>query len=198
MIIGITGGIAAGKSTVAKLLNKLTNAEIINVDELGWKMLGKKKKQLLEIFGNKILTGNKIDRKKLGEIVFANEKKLKLLNSVVHPEIIKEIKKIIENTPQKTIKIIDCALIYEWKIEKWFDKILLVTTTYENRIKRVKKLKYDKKIIDNIIKIQTVNYTENNTADIIVKNDSDVKNLASELRKTWMAWAKNKKIKKKI
>ncbi|MDD2890747.1 MAG: dephospho-CoA kinase, partial [bacterium] len=85
MIIGVTGDIGTGKSTVAKFLKEFSRGEIINVDKLGWEILEKKKTKLIDTFGEKIITRGKIDRKKLGKIVFNDKNKLQLLNSITHP-----------------------------------------------------------------------------------------------------------------
>lgn len=185
MIIGITGGVGTGKSTVAKFLKKFSKGELINVDKLGWQILEAKKDELIKTFGKGILTKGKINRKKLGEIVFGNNIKINLLNSIVQPVLINELKHSILNTPGEKIKIVDCALIYEWKIEKWFDKIVLVTSSYENRVKHVKGLKYDKKVIDGIIKSQLADSMK--TADIIIENNAGLEALYKKTQEAWEA-----------
>lgn len=193
MVIGITGGVGTGKSTVAKFLKEFSKGKIINMDELGWKVLETKKTELISAFGKKILTGGKVDRKKLGKIVFGNNRKLSLLNSIIWPALIKELKCCITKTPKNTVKIVDCALIYEWQIEAWFDKIVLVTSSYENRMKWLKGLKYNKKVIDGIIKSQLTDSMK--SADIVIKNDMDLKALQSKIKKVWLSLKPKKNVK---
>jgi dephospho-CoA kinase len=190
MIIGVTGDIGTGKSTAAKFLKEFSKGEIINVDKLGWEILEKRKAKLIDTFGEKIITRGKIDRKKLGKIVFNDKNKLRLLNSIIHPLLVKELKNRILKIPDETVKIVDCALIYQWEIEKWFDRIIVVTSSYESRQKRTKKLKYNKEIIDNIMKSQIVNYGQDKCdklVDIIIDNNLSLSVLRAKVKKIWVS-----------
>ena len=115
MIYGITGIFGSGKSTVALLLSK-KGYKHINLDKLGHTILNKQKSKVVKEFGKEILTKNKIDRRKLKDIVFCNPKKLKRLNKIIHPEIIKETKNIIKKSNKKIV--IDGALLIEAKALK--------------------------------------------------------------------------------
>ncbi|MFN3967087.1 MAG: dephospho-CoA kinase, partial [Endomicrobiia bacterium] len=96
IVIGLTGGIASGKSTVLKEF-EILGAKVIDSDKIAHKIIQKDKnvqKKIIKYFGNDILTkSGKISRKKLGKIVFANKNKLRLLEKITHPVIISEIKK---------------------------------------------------------------------------------------------------------
>ena len=91
MIIGITGSIACGKSTVSNYL-KSKGYIVIDADKIGHEALEDDyvKEKLILAFGNKILEDNKINRQKLGELVFGNSSNLNVLNSIIHPEIRKK------------------------------------------------------------------------------------------------------------
>ncbi|OIO34333.1 MAG: dephospho-CoA kinase [Candidatus Omnitrophica bacterium CG1_02_40_15] len=101
MIIGITGSFGSGKTTVAKMFAKL-GAYAIDADKIYYSLIRPKKrcyKKIVKYFGKDILTSSgRIDRKKLGNIVFKDRSKLKLLNSITHPDVIKEIKRIVKST----------------------------------------------------------------------------------------------------
>ena len=119
MIIGITGGIGTGKSTVAHLLKK-KGATVIDADGIGWEILDQKKDQLVKVFGHQILNkDNQVDRKKLGKIVFKDHNKRIALEKIVHPLLLRELKKHIAKENSKSL-VVDCALIYEWGIQNWF------------------------------------------------------------------------------
>lgn len=148
LIVGLTGGIVSGKTTVAKMFKDL-GAKIIDVDKLGHKLILPYKpawEKLVKLFGENILKDDlHINRRKLGELVFNDRKLLIKLNKIVHPEIkrlmINDIKKFRKryNDQSKEILIIDAALIYEAKIEGLMDKIILLYLDEEEQIKRLLK-----------------------------------------------------------
>ena len=106
-VIGLTGGIASGKSTVSMYL-KSKGAVIIDADKIARQIMQKGKPAWNEIilhFGKDILTDkNEIDRKRLGKQVFSDKRKLSLLNSITHPKIINEIEKQLKNF-EKIIRV---------------------------------------------------------------------------------------------
>src|SRR3989344_8046141 len=123
MIIGITGPIGSGKTTVAKLFSR-RHFSRIDADEIGHELLKNSqiKNKIIKEFGNEILDNRKtIDRNKLGNIVFNDDRKLKKLNSIMHLTIINEIKnqiKIIQTKCGDNVKIIiDAPLLFETKTE---------------------------------------------------------------------------------
>src|SRR3989339_536748 len=96
MIIGLTGPMGSGKTKAAQIL-KEKGAYVIEADKIAHDLLDVPQvlKKIVKAFGPVILSNKKIDRKKLGDLVFNNPKKLKILNGILHPLIIKEIKKKI-------------------------------------------------------------------------------------------------------
>ncbi len=93
-VIGITGGIASGKSTIAKMLESL-GASVINADEICHRLINTKSisQKIINRWGDHIQDKyGRIERHKLGKIVFANKKELSALNKMIHPEAIKRIK----------------------------------------------------------------------------------------------------------
>ncbi|MDY6896204.1 MAG: dephospho-CoA kinase [Thermotogota bacterium] len=143
MVIGITGPAGSGKSTVSKIIKKIyrDKASIIDVDRLGHEVLTYFfiKEKLKENFGDEILDDdNNISRTKLGEIVFSNKEKLKVLNQIVHPEILKKTKQILKKSLNKNdIIILDAALLFKIGLDKLCDKIIYVDAPEELRIKRL-------------------------------------------------------------
>jgi len=143
MVIGITGPAGSGKSTVSKIIKKIyrDKASIIDVDRLGHEVLTYFfiKEKLKENFGDEILDDdNNISRTKLGEIVFSNKEKLKVLNQIVHPEILKKTEQILKKISNKNdIIIIDAALLFKIGLDKLCDKIIYVDAPEELRIKRL-------------------------------------------------------------
>ena len=139
MIIGLTGGIASGKSTVSKIFREL-GAEIIDAD-IKAKEISEREdviKEIGNIFGKEVINiEGKIDRLKIKEIVFNNKEKLKKLNDLIHPKVMEEFKKMKENTGKNDIIIFDVPLLFESGMDKMCDKIILVFTDKKIQIKRM-------------------------------------------------------------
>lgn len=145
IIIGLTGGIASGKSTASKIFKRL-GAYIIDADLLAKEAVRPASsawKEIVRNFGKGILNKNdSINRRRLGEIVFANKEKRRLLNSIVHPYVFEkadEIKKrIIKNDPEAVI-IFDAALLIEAGAYKRMDKVVVVYAKERLQIERLMK-----------------------------------------------------------
>lgn len=112
-IIGITGASGTGKSHISQKLRDL-GYEVIDADETAHTSINKSacKKELCEYFGKSILTGDDIDRKKLGEIVFLNPQKLEKLNKITHKYILSDISDQIEKAKGSTV-FVDGAVLIE-------------------------------------------------------------------------------------
>lgn len=143
-IIGITGGIGSGKSTVLKLLKEEYNAYIVETDVLAHKLMQRGNKTYINIvngFGEAILDENKeIDRAVLGTLVFQHEEKLKLLNSIVHPDVKQYIRSDIDAKKQQgkvDLYIIEAALLIEDGYKEICDEIWYIYADEELRIKRL-------------------------------------------------------------
>ena len=185
MIIGLTGGIASGKSTVSKYLAE-KGFNIYDADKIAKDISEKKsvQEEIILTFGNKILDKNgNIDRKKLKEIVFENKEKLEKLNGIIHPKVIdfyKELKK--QNTDE--IIIFDVPLLFESEIDKFCDKILVVISDYEIQLNRiVERDKIDRDLAEKIIKSQLSNEERIKKADVVIENNSSLEDLFEKVER---------------
>ena len=185
MIIGLTGGIASGKSTVSKYLAE-KGFNIYDADKIAKDISEKKsvQEEIISTFGNKILDKNgNIDRKKLKEIVFENKEKLEKLNGIIHPKVIdfyKELKK--QNTDE--IIIFDVPLLFESEIDKFCDKILVVISDYEIQLNRiVERDKIDRDLAEKIIKSQLSNEERIKKADVVIENNSSLEDLFEKVER---------------
>lgn len=140
--IGLTGGIASGKSTVAKILTKAGIA-VLDADEAAHFVSMKDSAglaQILKKFGIEILNSQgELDRKALAAQVFSDKKKLLELESILHPLIRAEIQKRKKDLQDRgaALAFYDVPLLFEKKMEKDFDEILLVTSTRDLQISRM-------------------------------------------------------------
>ncbi|OEG00097.1 dephospho-CoA kinase [Vulcanibacillus modesticaldus] len=179
MLIGLTGGIASGKSTVTKLfMNEgipvvdadLIAREVVEVGREAWK-------KIVDYFGEEILLPDKsINRKKLGNIIFQDENKRKKLNEITHPIIISEILSRAKKL-QVTYKrvIVDIPLLFESRRESLFDLIIVVYVDKESQIKRLMERDHiDRNEALSKINSQIPLDDKIKWADIVIYNDKTI------------------------
>lgn len=142
LVIGLTGGIASGKSTVAKMFTDL-GIPVIDADVIAKKVVepGEEPyKQVVKVFGKEILSPDStINRPKLGSIIFSNEEKRGQLNQIVHPAVRKQMlkkKKDYIKRGEKCI-VLDIPLLFESKLTSLTDQTLVVFVDEETQLKRL-------------------------------------------------------------
>jgi phosphopantetheine adenylyltransferase/dephospho-CoA kinase len=142
-VIGLTGGIASGKSSIAKRLEKL-GAEIINADIVGHSVYEPGTdayNEIIQSFGDGILNSNgSVNRGSLGSIVFGDSNKLQLLNSIVWPKIMERIKELISEVASKgaQVCIVEAALLLEAGWDEVVNEIWVSVIPEAEAIKRLK------------------------------------------------------------
>ena len=143
-VFGITGGIATGKSTVSRMITEL-GFTVIDADEIAHQVMEpcqEAYKKVVAHFGEGILLENQeIDRKKLGSIVFHDEGKRQLLNSLVHPSVRKEMarqQKEAEDRGERAV-FLDIPLLYENGLERFVEKVIVVYTDEKTQLERLMK-----------------------------------------------------------
>lgn len=174
--IGLTGNIAAGKTEVKKIFDKL-KIKTLCADELSHFLLEKDEKIIESIkkkFKNfDITTNDKIDRKKLGKIIFSDINKKNELEEIIHPQIIKKILYFFEENKNEKYVVIDIPLLFEGKFEYLFDKIILVCASDNVRIERIKKRNgFDEDHIKKIMKSQLNQEYKKTKSNYIIENDN--------------------------
>jgi dephospho-CoA kinase len=187
-IIGLTGPIAAGKDTVARMLAR-HKAYIINADEIGHKILAPQSKAwhgAVKIFGSKILSrGGVVNRKKLGKIVFGDAKALKKLNAITHPEIKKSINDEIKKAKNKKIIVINAAIIKEMMLIPIVDKVISVIAKDPIRLNRLKRKGLSINEAKARMRMQAGNSAYRKMADIIIENNGTKAELKKVIQKLW-------------
>ena len=179
-IIGILGGVCAGKSTVAKQLAGM-GCGVIDADEIVHELLEEVavREKIVELFGRSILdSGGKIDHKKLADIVFADAEKLSLLNKIIHPLALERVGEFIERLrSQNQVRaiVLDMPLLLEVGWAEKCDKLIFVDCERRLRAKRAQK--------KGILSENQLKFRENfqisldkkrKIADYIIDNNSDI------------------------
>ncbi|MGO1651527.1 dephospho-CoA kinase [Senegalia sp. (in: firmicutes)] len=193
-IIGLTGGIATGKSTVSNMLKECRYI-VIDADEIARVVVEKNKpayNDILNLFGKDILNDTcEIDRAKLGQIIFNDENLRDKLNDIVHPRIYEKIKEEIKTYKNQgeNIIFIDIPLLIEIK-EKLskedivFDEIWLVYLDKKNQVKRlIQRNNYLEKEANIRINSQMDIEEKIKYCDRIIDNSKDIKNTKKQLIK---------------
>ncbi|MBU4252875.1 MAG: dephospho-CoA kinase [Candidatus Omnitrophica bacterium] len=185
-ILGVTGCIGCGKSTVAGMF-KDKDCLLIDADCLGHELIlsgtGVYRK-IIKSFGRGILKpDNSIDREKLAKIVFTDKTALTKLNSIVHPELIRQIKRRIRKT-KKRIIVLDAALIIEAGLTRMVDKLIVVTASRQQQILRSQKsLGLAKKQVVLRMKSQISQKAKSRFADFIIDNSGQVTKTQKQVSK---------------
>lgn len=192
MVIGLTGGIGTGKSTVSQIL-KDRGFSVIDLDVISHEVIefSSVVEKIVQNFGREVLdedeAGNcTISREKLGKIIFADKEKRLALNSIMHPEILKVMhKKILECKSEKNkIIFVEVQLLFEVQWEKEFDYILLVAAKRDMQVRRV--LERDKRSEEeawNIINSQMSLDEKREKSDFVIENDGNMDDLNKKVDK---------------
>ena len=188
MIIGITGSFGSGKTTVMKMFAKL-GAYAIDADKIYHELIRPGRicyKKILRHFGRGILgRASQVDKEKLGKLVFKDKKKLETLNKLTHPEIIKEVKKIIRKEKSRII-VIEAPLLIESGFYKQVDKIILVASNREEQFKRIRENRgLSAKETLKRIRLQMPFKKKLIFADFIIDNSGSKLETLNQVREIW-------------
>jgi len=200
--VGLTGGIACGKSTVARLFVK-HGAHLIDFDLLAHKVQQPGKaawQKVVDYFGKEILrTNKKIDRVKLGNIVFADKNKLIKLNKIVHPFVYQEWHDQLDKISKKeehAIVLSDIPLLFEGKKQHLFDLTILVVIEPVEQIRRlIARNHISREEAENKLKSQMPISEKKSLADIIIDNRESISETAKIVKKVWRELLQKEKVK---
>ena len=198
LIIGLTGGIACGKSTVTQLLQR-RGADIIDLDQIGHELLKANSpvmKQLLKTFGPEVLDlSGDVNRTKLGKIVFADPLARQQLNDIVHPEIHRISRQLAQSKVKNqadSIVVIESPLLVESGGYRSVDYVVMVSATPDQQIVRLMKrsleqnktmtqLDAEKRLAAQMSLKEKMAY-----ADYIVDNQGDLTELGKQVDQLWL------------
>lgn len=160
-VIGVTGGVGAGKSTVLEYLEKAYHAEVIQADQVGHEVMEPGQAaydEILNVFGSEVRAEDgRIDRKILGDVVFAGEEMRRKLNAIVHPAVKQEILRRIAQAQaeKKDCVVVEAALFLEEKYDAFCDETWYIYTAENRRRSRLKASRgYTDEKIDSIMREQ--------------------------------------------
>lgn len=188
MIIGLTGGIASGKSTVSNFFKEL-GVKVIDADIVAREISERKATidEICNIFGRDILDENgRIVREKLRERVFQDKRLVRKLNSIIHPQVIEYFKERKDENREDELLIFDVPLLYEAKMDTLCDKVIVVGVDRKKQIERViQRDGSSEEVARNIIANQMSLDDKIKRADIVIMNDGTLEELKGKVLKVY-------------
>ena len=191
IVIGLTGGIASGKSAVATILSGL-GAGVIDADSMGHQAFRPHTntwRDVVDAFGKGILRqDDEIDRTKLAEIVFNDPESLEKLNMITHPAIRRMVEQAIETMRGQRVDVVvlEAALLIE---ANWIDLVDQVWVTVAPAAMVIKRLREKKGYTEAQsrarIRSQMPTAERKKHADVVIENDSDLPKLKEKVEKLW-------------
>lgn len=175
MILGITGGIGSGKSTVSEIFTLLgvpvyiADTESKRITETSSIVRNK----LIEQFGEQLYNGNTLNKALLASIIFNDKNKLSIANSIIHPEVAKDFEMWCNKRKHIPIKAKEAAILFETGMNKFVDKMVMVYTPLDMRIDRV--MKRDSTTRENVIariNNQMSDEEKRDLSDFVIYNDN--------------------------
>ena len=195
MKVGLTGGIGAGKSTVADLFSK-KGAVIIRADQLARQVIEHDSpgfQKVVALFGPEIVDQDQnIDRTKLAQIVFSDDKALKDLENIIHPLVRDKTNEIMDKQTPETIIVNEVPLLLEKQMQSIYDFLVIVISSEKNRLAR---------LADNGINLeqakarmakQVDDEARKAAADFLIVNDGSLEQLEVDVQKIWQTLQERK------
>jgi dephospho-CoA kinase len=187
LVVALTGGIGAGKSTVAQYFAEL-GAFVIDADQLARMVIERGTDGFAEVllrFGDEIILNGDVDRKKLGEIVFADNQARKDLEAIIHPRVQALFAEVVSDLDQDEILIYEIPLLVETNAAVKFDYVITVESDIELRKARLLKKGLYISQIEKRIAAQATQSAREAIADTVILNDSDEDSLLRQVENLW-------------
>jgi len=179
MVVGITGIYCSGKNTVSTLL-QMYGFTVIDVDRIGHEALKREREKIVGVFGEDILTNGQIDRKKLGKLVFSDQEQKKLLEKIVHPWMIREVKRQVV---QKENVVINAALLVELCLFVLCDYVMAVSVDEMVAVQRgMKRDGITRKEAQQRISAQIPLKEKLHYVDKIIENNGNIESFETQVR----------------
>lgn len=187
LVVGLTGGIGAGKSLVAQNFSEL-GATVVDADQLARIAIEKGSvgfDEVISRFGDSILLNGDIDRKALAQIVFSDEAARKDLENIIHPRVKELFKRAVDALDAGEILIYEIPLLVETDAQDNFDFIVTVEADLELRKKRLQARGMAPSEIERRISAQASEDSRTSIADAVIRNDGDEDQLLRAVENLW-------------
>ncbi len=193
VIICITGGMGSGKTTIARIIEKKFDIPVYHADDKAKNLMHKKAiaRKIIEAFGEESFRNGKLNTKYLAGQVFGQEKKLRKLEKIVHPEVRKDFKKWLNNQKSSFV-LLENAILFKSGMDVFCDFIIYVTAPEEIRIRRIMERDgLHKKEIENRLRHQPENEEFRKKSHFILRNDRSLEEIKDNIEKLIQKIKKN-------
>lgn len=181
--IGITGNAGSGKSTVARLFRSF-GAYLVDADQVAREVIERHIPEIVEIFGPDVVGPDGLDRQKLAEKVFLQDR-AEELNDILAEDIIQTIHAQVEKAPPGPV-VVDAALIFEYRMEDTFDFVVLVTAPPDLLVQRlVERANYSPDLAQAILNSQMPDSEKRDRVDFVIENTGTFQELEKQARYVW-------------
>jgi len=194
VVIGLTGSIASGKSTVSQMFSRF-NIPVVDADQLSRKVVEPGEpayNKIVEAFGFQILQDDrKIDRKRLGKIIFSDEEKRQQLNSIVHPQVRQEMLEAREayKAEDYPAVVLDIPLLFESRLTSYVDRVMVVYVDEETQLKRLmERDQSEREEAEERIQAQLSIAEKAKMADAVIDNNGSVDESFQQLKDILHQW----------
>ncbi|MEY4152035.1 MAG: hypothetical protein RL470_94 [Actinomycetota bacterium] len=187
LVVGLTGGIGAGKSTVSELFARL-GALVIDADQLARMAIERGTDGFAEVllrFGDEVILNGDIDRQKLGELIFSDENARKDLEAIIHPRVQALFAEAVADLDHDDILIYEIPLLVETGAAEKFDYVITVEADIEIRKTRLLKKGLYISQIEKRIAAQATEEARCAVADSVIRNDGDEDSLLRQVENLW-------------
>jgi dephospho-CoA kinase len=191
IIVGLTGSVGTGKSTVTNFFREL-GAYIIDWDELAREVTRphlRAWKEIVEYFGKDFLNEDlTINRQKLAEIAFSDKEKVAKLNQIVHPEVFKEDERItneIKSLDPGALIIKDIPLLFELTRPIFVDKVVVVSASEQTQLRRLEEKGMSREDAQSRIKSQLPLEEKIKSADFVINNDGPIEETKKQVEEIY-------------
>ena len=188
-VIGVTGGVGAGKSTVLGILEKDFNAYVIQADLLGHVLMEPGEEcydAVIALFGKQIIKKDKtIGRRRISDVVFTDKDMLSKLNGIIHPAVKRRILRLIGEQREKGrgLCVVEAALFLEERYQDFCDEVWYVYTEKEIRIQRLMENRgYSREKSLGIIRNQVSDQVFRENTDRVIENNGDLEDTRRQIR----------------
>lgn len=188
-VLGLTGGVGSGKTEAARLLKRMTGAELLLADELGHQVMEPGQEcfdKIVAYFGEEILSENqRIDRDRLSACVFHAPEQLATLNQIIHPAVLSYMQDYIQKRREKSgLLIVESAIMFESGCDRLCDEVWYVYVSRRIREQRLKESRgYSDEKTASIIKKQMEEEEYRKRCSLEIRNDGSIEVLEERLQK---------------
>lgn len=179
--VGVTGGLGSGKTTACKFFEE-RGAYIFDADKVAKELLKNNtelQKRISDEFGVEILENGEVDTQKLAKVAFASEENQNILNNIVHPYVIDEFNKRLEEVDNETkLFVVDAPLIFESGFDSHLDHTVLIYAKYKTKLVRaLRRGKLSREQIIKRMELQMPDEEKKELASYVINNDGTVEQL---------------------